>query len=137
TTNVDNSRWVYTYDALGQVTSGKKYWADGTPVAGQQFAYGFDDIGNRTSAQAGGDQSGAGLRPASYAANLLNQHSSRTVPAAVDILGSAANTATVTVNNFSTYRKGDYFRDELSVDNTAAAVWPAVTNLAVLNDGTN
>ena len=56
TTNVDNSRWVYAYDSSGQVTSGKKYWADGTPVAGEQFAYGFDDIGNRATSQAGGDQ---------------------------------------------------------------------------------
>ncbi len=136
-TNADNARWVYTYDSLGQVTAGKKYWADGTPVAGQQLEYGFDDIGNRTSSKAGGDQSGAGLRPASYASSLLNQHTSRTVPGAVDILGSATNTSTVTVNNLSTYRKGDYFRDELSVDNASASVWLSVTNLAVLNDGSN
>jgi len=136
-TNADNSRWVYQYDALGQVVSGKKYWADGTPVAGQQFEYGFDDIGNRTSSKAGGDQSGAGLRPASYVSSLLNQHTTRTVPGAVEILGSATNTATVTVNNQPVYRKGDYFRDELSADNTAAAVWLGVTNLAVLNNGTN
>jgi RHS repeat-associated protein len=38
----------------GQVVSGKKHWPDGTPVAGQQFTYGFDDIGNRQSAGAGG-----------------------------------------------------------------------------------
>jgi YD repeat-containing protein len=25
-TNADNSRWVYTYDALGQVVSGRRYW---------------------------------------------------------------------------------------------------------------
>jgi YD repeat-containing protein len=31
----DNSYWQYQYDALGQVISGKKYWPDGTPVAGQ------------------------------------------------------------------------------------------------------
>ena len=46
-TNADGTRWVYTYDSLGQVTSGKRYWADGAPVAGEQFEYGFDDIGNR------------------------------------------------------------------------------------------
>jgi len=28
----DSSYWVYTYDSLGQVTSGKKYWSDGTPA---------------------------------------------------------------------------------------------------------
>jgi len=38
----DASYWLYTYDNLGQVVSGKKYWSDGTPVAGQQFEYGFD-----------------------------------------------------------------------------------------------
>jgi len=31
---VDGSYWSYNYDSLGQVTSGRKYWADGTPVAG-------------------------------------------------------------------------------------------------------
>src|SRR6266567_2529398 len=79
-TNADNSHWVYSYDSLGQVISGKKYWSDGTPVAGQQFEYGFDDIGNRTSASAGGDNVGQSLRPASYSANNLNQYSSRDVP---------------------------------------------------------
>jgi YD repeat-containing protein len=38
-TNVDSSHWIYQYDNLGQVISGKKYWADGTPVAGEQFTY--------------------------------------------------------------------------------------------------
>ncbi|MGN6552259.1 MAG: hypothetical protein ACTHLW_00790 [Verrucomicrobiota bacterium] len=51
--DVDGSYWVYNYDTLGQVTSGKKYWADGTPVAGQQFEYTFDDIGNRQSTKSG------------------------------------------------------------------------------------
>ena len=50
----DGSYWRYEFDSLGQVKSGKKFWADGTPVAGQQFEYAFDTIGNRTSAKAGG-----------------------------------------------------------------------------------
>lgn len=45
-TLADGSYWVYQYDTLGQVTSGKKCWSDGSEVAGQQFGYGFDDIGN-------------------------------------------------------------------------------------------
>src|SRR5690349_1691182 len=48
-TNADGSYIVYSYDSLGQVTAGNKYWSDGSPVAGQQFNYAFDDIGNRTS----------------------------------------------------------------------------------------
>jgi hypothetical protein len=61
----DGTYWVYGYDTLGQVTSGKRYWSDGTPVAGQQFEYTFDDIGNRTQTKAGGDSGGANLRTAS------------------------------------------------------------------------
>lgn len=70
----DGSWWEYRYDALGQVVSGKRYWADGTPVAGQQFEYGFDDIGNRKSTAGGGDKDGSGLRTATYTANRLNQN---------------------------------------------------------------
>src|SRR6266567_708503 len=73
-TNADGSRWVYIYDTLGQVISGKIYWSDGTAVAGQQFEYGFDDIGNRKTTKAGGDASGANLRLANYSVNSLNQY---------------------------------------------------------------
>ena len=41
----NGSYWIYVYDPFGQVISGRKYWSDGTPVAGQQFEYAFDDIG--------------------------------------------------------------------------------------------
>ena len=36
-TREDGSYWQFQYDSLGQVTSGKKYWSDGTAAAGQQF----------------------------------------------------------------------------------------------------
>ena len=136
-TNVDNSYWNYQYDFLGQVTSGKRYWADGTPVAGQQFTYNFDDIGNRKSTAAGGDGSGLNLRTANYTANNLNQYTSRDVPGYVDVLGSANANATVTVNLQRAYRYGSYFWDELSENNASAALWLTLTNLAVLNNGTN
>ena len=74
TTLADGSIWLYTYDSLGQVKSGKRYWADWTPVAGQQFEYAHDDIGNRTSTAAGGDEIGMNIRSASYGANKLNQY---------------------------------------------------------------
>src|SRR5438309_2084191 len=94
----DGSYWIFNYDSLGQVTSGKKYWSDGTPVAGQQFEYKFDDIGNRTSTKSGGDQNGLNLRSASYTANNLNQYSNRDVPGSADIIGVADARSTVTVN---------------------------------------
>jgi RHS repeat-associated protein len=136
-TNADGSYWVYQYDPLGQVISGKKFWSDGTPVAGEQFNYTFDDIGNRTTTSAGGDQWGANLRYANYIANTLNQYTNRTVPGGVDILGEATNAATVTVNNQTTYRHGTFYRDQLALNNATGPVWQPVTNLAVLNQGTN
>lgn len=127
-TLIDGSYWVYQYDSLGQVTSGKKYWRDGTPVAGQQFEYAFDDIGNRTSTKSGGDETGANLRTANYTNNSLNELTGRDVPSYVDIMGIGLATNTVTVNTQPTYRKGEYFRKELNVDNTAGAVWASITN---------
>ena len=76
---------------------GKKYWSDGTPVAGQQFEYGFDNIGNRKSAGSGGNQAGGNLHYQSYAANNLNDYTSRTVPGYAELLGSANSNATVSL----------------------------------------
>jgi YD repeat-containing protein len=121
-TNADNSRWAYGYDNLGQVTSGKKYWADGTPVAGQH-EYSFDDIGNRKTASRGGDATGANLRTESYTANSLNQYTQRTVPGAVDILGTVHADSTVTVNNRASYRKGDYFWNEYLTNNSSSSLY--------------
>jgi RHS repeat-associated protein len=132
-TDADGSHWVYEYDALGQVKGGKKYWADGTPVAGQQFTYAHDDIGNRTATGAGGNEVGAALRAASYSVNRLNQYTARTVPSAVDVLGVAASGSTVTVNSQQAYRRGEYFWQELTVINTNA---PVATNVTVTAGGT-
>ena len=128
---------VYQYDALGQVTFGKKYWADATPVPGQQFEFGFDDIGNRTSTKAGGDQSGAGLRPASYSANSLNQYTNRTVSNAFDMLGIATTSSSVTVNSSSAdYRRAEYFQELVTVNNSSTSVWQNVS-VTTSGGGTN
>src|SRR5438128_195827 len=123
----DGSYWLFGYDKLGQVNSAKRYWSDGTPVAGQQFEYTFDDIGNRTSTKAGGDASGQSLRPANYSANALNQYTSRDVPGTNDIIGMANAAWTVTVNGSSTYRHGEYYQKALSIANSSLAAYPLVT----------
>ena len=98
----DGSYWEYRYDRLGQVISGKKHWPDGTPVAGQQFEYAFDEIGNRTRTKAGGDSQGrtSALRQANYRVNFLNQYSQRDVPGTNDLIGLVL-TATVSINSDS------------------------------------
>ncbi len=131
-TLADNSYWLFSYDSLGQVAAGNKYWADGTPVAAQQFDYTFDTIGNRTATLAGGDQNGANLRSASYGANSLNQYTNRTVPGYADIMGVSFATNTVTVGGQTAYRKAEYFRDQLPVNNNSSAVW---TNIVVSATG--
>jgi RHS repeat-associated protein len=55
----------------------------------------------------------------------------------VDVLGAATNTAAVVVNNFIAYRKADYYRQELTVTNSTAAVWQGVTNVGFLPQSTN
>jgi hypothetical protein len=132
----DGSYWLYQYDSLGQVTSGKRYWSDGTPVAGQQFEYTFDDIGNRTSTKAGGDSTGGDLRSATYQANNLNQYTNRTIPSAIDVLGVSVVYSTNTVNSQAAYRKSEYFQNAPSATNSGAPVWQGVTVSAVSTNAT-
>lgn len=132
----DGSLWIYEYNVLGQLTSGKRYWSDWTPVAGQQYEYSFDDIGNRSSTKAGGNENGTNLRSATYSANALNQYTSRDVPGAADVIGIAHASAVAKVNDQAPYRRGEYFRKELSIDNSSGAVWQVVSNYASLI-GTN
>ena len=116
----DGTYWVYQYDVLGQVVAGRRYWADGTEVAGQQFEYRFDDIGNRDTT--GGRASAV----SDYTANRLNQYNTRTVPLSVDVQGLANPTANVTVNGNVATRQGEYFHHALSVPN-ATAQYPTIT----------
>ena len=124
------TRWDYTYDALGQVTSGLKRWSDSNWVAGARFNYGFDTIGNRLWTEAGGDAAGTGLRHAAYTNNLLNQITARDVPGAADVTGSAHPQVAVTVNGSTANRHSDYYHQVLTWNNATGAVWAAVTNRA-------
>jgi hypothetical protein len=138
-TQADGSWWMHNYDSLGQVTSGKKYWSNWTPVAGEQFEYAFDNIGNRMSTTAGGDSTGyeTSLRSASYTINNLNQYTSRTVPGTVDVMGLAYATAGVTVNGNAAYRKGEFYDYALPITNSTAPAWQPVTVQAALSGLTN
>lgn len=130
-TDVDGSYWVYEYDALGQVVSGKRFWADGSPVAGQQYEYAYDDIGNRLTSQEGGNDSGQALRSSAYTRNNLNQYTARTNAPFVDVLGMAHAGAAVTVNGVAAARRGEYFRRELGITNAAGPVATPTTIVAL------
>ena len=138
-TNAEGARWAFSYDLLGQLTSGRRYWPDGAAVAGQQFDYVFDEAGDRLWAARGGDAAGANLRSASYRFNLVNQLTNREVPAYVDVLGRAASNATVTVNNqrVTTRQALEYWRHELSANNSNALALVGITNIGVFQDTTS
>jgi RHS repeat-associated protein len=133
----DASWWNYGYDSLGQVTSGKRFWSDASPVAGEQLGYAFDNIGNRVWTTAGGDNSGANLRSATYTANSLNQYSSRTVPGAFDVVGVATATASVNVNGQIASRKGEFYHASVPVSNSGAPVFQSIAEVATASVGTS
>ena len=113
--------------------AGGRTWNDAAAVSGHQYGYTFDNIGNRTTATVNG-------RGASYLPNSLNQLTQRTVPGAVDLIGTAAATATgtasVTVNGAATARHGSYFYKEVTTTNNSAAQDVAMETSAVLAGGT-
>jgi len=132
-TREDGSYWSYGYNDRGELVFGKKYWSDASAVMGQQTEYSFDNIGNRYSTNAGGNETGS-LRPATYTANSLNQYTQRTVPGATDVFGTADPSAKVTVNDLATTRKADYFYREISVNNAGAPVYTQVNVVGAKNN---
>ena len=136
-TLADGSYWIYAYDSLGQVTNGCKCFANGTPVAGQQFDYAFDTIGNRTQTLSGGDQTGANLRVANYTNNTLNQITSRDVPPFVDVMGASILTNAVTVNGQTAYRNQEYYRQQLPANNGASGGQSVTGNVYVAREPEN
>lgn len=115
----------------GNLTFAKKYWAPTAPVAGQQFEYQFDDIGNRKTSGYGGDELGNNLRYSTYWNNSRNQSLSNSVPGYIEVTGLySPSSAIVTVNGQAAYRKtnSQYFWKELSTNNVAGSADLWITN---------
>jgi len=130
-TREDNTYSSFIYNDRGELVSAKKSWPDNAAVLGNQSEYLFDNIGNRSLSKAGGN--GISLRQSTYTTNSLNQYVQRTLPGAVDIMGTANSSATVSVNNQATARRGDFFYKELSVDNSAGPAYPQINIVGARN----
>ncbi|MEZ5327076.1 MAG: hypothetical protein R3F19_18665 [Verrucomicrobiales bacterium] len=121
--------WEYRYDDLGQVISAKKYWRDGKPVAGQQFEYAFDGIGNRETAKYGGDTRGENLSEITYTKGTADstQIGSIEHPGITYVTGKANEGAEVEVTAASAAtqpeidRQGEHFSAPVTIDNTNGA----------------
>ena len=130
----DGSSWRYGYNGRDELIGGKRYWSDSQPVAGQQFEYAYDNIGNRTTSKSGGDASGANLRTASYSADAANQYTTVATPGYQNIIGVALNDNSVTVNGGQADRRQEYFHREISVANGSGPIWQS-NNIAVAIGG--
>ncbi len=130
-TREDNTAWAYTYDPLGQLTTALKKSAADQPLLGYNHAYAYDDIGNRVTTT-------TNTQTSTYTANPLNQYTSRTLPAALDLLGTAATDATVTVTTAGaitpTQRQGDLWYQQLPVNNSSTAQDVSLKVTAVKNN---
>ena len=119
-------RWEYAYDPLGQLrTAVCLNPANGAVLAGRDFAYDHDTIGNRKTA--GRIDPVTTVGEERYTANDLNQYSVRSTPGAVYVSGWADPAATVTVNGTVAGRDGAAFHLRLPVDNRSGPVTLALT----------
>lgn len=129
-TREDASYWTYGFDSLGQTVSGQRHGSDEAVMPGHDFAWTYDDIGNRVSET-------ANAQTTAYTSNILNQYSTRTVPAAVDVLGQADAEATVTVSvgalPQATARAGELFYKQVPVDNSLSSQKMAIVVTGVKN----
>lgn len=125
----DGTYWDYGYNNRSEVTSGKKKFASGTFVGGNQYEYDFDDIGNRLLERSGGDSAGANLRSTTYsAANSVNQLTTRNPSGSIFITGEAP--VSLTLQGFLdqqsftlTRQESESFFGEASVDNSQMPVY--------------
>ena len=136
----DGTLWDYGYDGFGHLTSAVKKQADESLLAGHQFGYNYDSLGNRTSSSFGGDTSGsAGLQSVSYTPNSAgdrNQYRTIGTPGVVLTNGKADVDAAITVNGEPAQdRQGEFFSHQTAVANENGPVQVDITVTA--DDGTN
>lgn len=139
-TLANDAFWKYEYNERGEVTSGSKKWWGGLneSVAGAQFAYNFDAIGNRTSTTINGQS-------ATYTPNNLNQYTSRTIPGVVDVTGSFSDDSVsvspnaaglaLTVHTETSGTSQKQFHRQLTVNNSSGPVWQPVDVIVVKSGG--
>ena len=107
----------YTYNARSELTSARRT-KNGQPIPGFSEDFDYDPIGNRRSSATYNEKGEA--QTSTYAANNLNQYTSRTTPGYAAVRGEADPNAVVTVNENPTFRLGSYYFGSDLFDNTAA-----------------
>jgi len=95
----NGQRWDYGYDSVGQVTSAVKKFPGGTAMPGHAFSFDFDGIGNRKTATLGGTGNTATyFFESPISPNSLNQYTKITTDSGRFILGEAPTGNSVIIN---------------------------------------
>ncbi len=125
----DGTRWDFGYNSRDEVETGAKRQSNGNLLAGRQFSYEYDDVGNRKTARFGGDGNGANLRTIGYTANSVNQYTSLTHPGIAQLLGYSPDAGAITATpgqQGSTTIQGNFWRAEVSENNSTTGKWAEV-----------
>ena len=120
---------TYTYNARSELTSARRT-KNGQPIPGFSEDFDYDPIGNRRSSATYNEKGEA--QTSTYAANNLNQYTSRTTPGYAAVRGEADPNATVTVNENPAFRLGSYYFGSDLFDNTAAGGFANLETYATL-----
>jgi RHS repeat-associated protein len=129
-TRENGQAWTYGYDSKGQVTSGVKYFPDGTTaIPGHSFTYTYDEIGNRITANHGGNGMGVSYygdaSETTPGANALNQYVRVKTGGGRFILAEANSQVGVNGSNASPAGGLGFYWYQLSGTNTSAPLWSA------------
>ena len=108
---------AYTYNARSELTSARRT-KNGQPIPGFSEDFDYDPIGNRRSSATYNEKGEA--QTSTYAANNLNQYTSRTTPGYAAVRGEADPNAMVTVNENATFRLGSYYFGSDLFDNSSS-----------------
>ncbi len=126
---LDGTFWDFGYDDRGGVTRAEHKESGGTGLAGQQFGFSFDSIGNRTASS---DGTSATTLANGYTPGVLNQYSQVWDSGKRHVLGKAPVSSMVTVNSAATTRQGEWFSSAVNASNSSNPVWQSVA----VSDGT-
>lgn len=114
-TLADDSYWQYGYDGLNQITSAVKRDNTGNALPGYTFGYGFDTIGNRETATRESTTE-------TYSPNPLNQIETIDHAGLLHLLGTAAPSASVTLNAQSVSRADNLYYGTATGNNSLETI---------------
>ncbi|MCC6321133.1 MAG: RHS repeat-associated core domain-containing protein [Phycisphaerales bacterium] len=132
-------RWAYEYDDLGQLTSAKRLFDEpcsGNPgpyMPGEYFGYSYDDIGNRTGVEEGGDTEGDDTYTSGYTSNDLNQYTERAVSRNIEVAGVGSlfpsDTQAFTVNASTAWKCHGLFHKRVEGSDNSTS--PSLTQIDI------